>query len=159
MSLGYFQTFPFQFIFSDETVFEISVSRARRIRSSKCERVQESHMDLRKGYSVKVMIWGCISWRGLGRLAIVNGIMDSEKYIEVIQSHLLTQAAEWLPCGDWVFQQDGARCHTSRRTMQFFEELNIPIFSWTACAPDLNSIEIVRALLKEKVYKLGASSK
>ena len=100
LSFDHFQTFLFQFIFSDETVFEIRVSRARRVRRSEGERVQESHMDLRQRYSVKVMIWGCISWRGLRRLVIVNGIMDSEKYTEVTQSRLLTQAAEWFPCGD-----------------------------------------------------------
>ena len=105
------------------------------------------------------MVWGCMSWRGLGHLAIINGIMESDKYIQVIQIHLMPQAAEWYPSGDWIFQQDGAHCHTSKKTLQFFDDCEIPLFPWTANSPDLNPMENIWSLLKQRVYRLGASSK
>lgn len=108
---------------------------------------------------MKVLVWGAMSWRGLGKLAIVEGTMDSQRYINTLQTHLLSQAAMWFPSGDWQFQQDGARCHTSRATLKFLEDNNIPVLPWTANSPDMNPIEHVWALLKKRVYGIGAETK
>ena len=37
---------------------------------------------------VSVMIWGCITWNGVGTLCQVNGNINAEKYISVLDSQL-----------------------------------------------------------------------
>jgi hypothetical protein len=34
------------------------------------------------------MFWGCIIYHGVGTLKVVNGIMNSDKYIEVLDECL-----------------------------------------------------------------------
>lgn len=140
-------------------MIEIRPARSKRVRRSVDEPLQDCHFDLQQGYPSKIMIWACMSSRGLSKLCIVEGNMDSDKYINVMETHLLPQAAQWFPCGDWVYQQDGARCHTSRKTMNFFAENNVEVLPWCPNSPDLNPIENVWGLLKEKVHKKAARTK
>lgn len=105
------------------------------------------------------MVWGSMSWRGLGNLAVISGYMDSEKYVETLQRHLLPQASAWFPSADWCFQQDGARCHTSKKSMEFFLANDIPLLPWAPSSPDMNPIENIWALLKKRVYEMGSQSK
>lgn len=139
-------------------MIELAPARSRRVWRNSAEAANDRHFDLRRSYPPKVMIWGCMSRRGLGSLAIIRGSMDTTKYLETLNAHLLPQAAAWFSSGDWTFQQDGARCHTSLRARQYFEDLQIPLLPWTANSPDLNPIENIWALLKRKVYKRGADT-
>ncbi len=63
-----------------------------------------------------VMVWGCIgSDAGPGRLHFVDGtILNAVHYQQVLQESLLPSIAALLrPLGDFIFQQDGATCHTA----------------------------------------------
>lgn len=37
---------------------------------------------------LKIMVWGCISFYGVGDLAFVDGTMNSRRYIQVLEQHL-----------------------------------------------------------------------
>ncbi|GFV94509.1 hypothetical protein TNCV_3048021 [Trichonephila clavipes] len=43
-------------------------------------------------YPTKVMVWGCMSSRGVGRLHIVSGTVKAMDYIEILQNKLLPTA-------------------------------------------------------------------
>ena len=49
------------------------------------------------------MFWGSFTAKGLGRLIIIEGMMNSDKYKAILQSHLLTVLEKdlfvclWLP--------------------------------------------------------------
>lgn len=137
-------------------MIEVCPPRSSRVWRGAKGPITSRHHDLRRGYPIKVMLWGCMSSRGFGSVAVIHGSMNTEKYLEVMESHLLPQAAIWYPSGDWTFQQDGARCHTSNRARQYFDNMNIPLLPWTANSPDLNPIENIWSLLKKKVYRRGA---
>ena len=36
-----------------------------------------------------IMVWGCMGWNGVGELAEVEGKMDADWYVEILEDHLL----------------------------------------------------------------------
>jgi hypothetical protein len=52
------------------------------------------------------MIWGCITWYGVGTLCHVNGNINAEKYISVLDSQLWSVIARHFPDDSYVFQDD-----------------------------------------------------
>jgi hypothetical protein len=63
-----------------------------------------------------MMVWGCIEWNGVGVLSEVEGQMDAEQYVAILEQGLL-QITEnsGIPEGDIIFQPDNDPKHTSRR--------------------------------------------
>jgi hypothetical protein len=56
---------------------------------------------------------------------------------------------------DWTLQQDGATCHTSRKTKAYLLKKKIELLSpWPPNSPDMNPIENLWAILTEKVYQV-----
>ncbi len=49
-----------------------------------------------------LMVWGCISAYGMGSLHVLEGTMNAERYIKVLEQHMLTSIRR-------VFQQDNAK--------------------------------------------------
>jgi hypothetical protein len=62
------------------------------------------------------MIWGCIGWNGVGVLSEVEGQMDAEQYVAILEQGLLQiMENSGIPEGDIIFQPDNDPKHTSRR--------------------------------------------
>jgi transposase len=99
------------------------------------------------------MVWGCIASNGQCALTFVDGNVNSDKYINILHSTLLP-LLEDLPLSMWkkiVFQQDNARPHTARTTIDFLHTHHISVPYWPALSPDINPIENVWAIMKRKV--------
>ena len=54
--------------------------------------------------------------------------------------------------GGGILQQDGARPHTARLTMNFLAQNGINVLDWPAMSPDMSPIEHVWDDLKRRVY-------
>jgi hypothetical protein len=62
------------------------------------------------------MVWGCIEWNGVGVLSEVEGQMDAEQYVAILEQELLQIMEDsGIPEGDIIFQPDNDPKHTSRR--------------------------------------------
>jgi hypothetical protein len=62
------------------------------------------------------MVWGCIEWNGVGVLSEVEGQMDAEQYVAILEQGLLQIMEDSeIPEGDIIFQPDNDPKHTSRR--------------------------------------------
>jgi len=109
-------------------------------------------------FSAKIMCWGGVSTRFKSDLAIVEGSMDSNRYIETLKTHFLNKKSK-SAIKKMIFQQDGASCHTSKATRDFLASTGLTVLSWPANSPDLNPIENIWAILKQNVEKRGAKTK
>lgn len=63
-----------------------------------------------------LMVWGCIRRNEVGVLSEVEGRMDAEQYVAILEQGLLQSIKEsGIPEDNIIFQQDNDPKHTSRR--------------------------------------------
>src|SRR3979490_2197296 len=78
-----------------------------------------------------IMVWGCMGWNGVGKLAEIEGRMDAEQYVEILDDHLLPSIEEsGISEGDCIFQQDNDPKHASRKARNWMEENGITLLDW-----------------------------
>lgn len=106
------------------------------------------------------MVWGCMSAKGVGNLHFVDGIVNTDKYIGILQDHLLPSIPRLQTSyGEYTFQQDAAACHTSRKSKSWIATNNIPILDWPSSNPDLSPIETLWGRMKKELRKSPARTK
>lgn len=98
----------------------------------------------------KINVWGCFSWNGVGPIHRIDGILNKEKYVDILQKVLLPWAEENIPV-IWTYQQDNDPKHTARLTKSFYEENSMNVPEWPASSPDLNPIKHLRSDVKKAV--------
>lgn len=138
-------------LFSDESTFKQNDCAPRFVRRP----VDSSPLNPR--FTVKTvkhspgfMVWGCFGHMGPGTIKFLEKgqRMNSEVYISILNASL-TRDMEKFGCT--IFQQDNAPCHTSKRSLKWFSDKSIEILEWPGNSPDLNPIENLWQILKEKI--------
>lgn len=139
-------------IWSDETLVK-SRSDSRQIRYFARDQSdnQISVVNCQvQGGGFSLMLWGCFSYHAMGPLVVVDGSLTSSTYIDLLKDCLLPELNSCLT--PMAFQQDRAPAHSAKRTLKFFEDNNITLHPHPPQSPDLNPIENIWAILKQKLY-------
>lgn len=102
-------------------------------------------------HPTKFMVWSVMSVKGAGRLHVVEGNIKTDQYVHVLTTWLLPQVRDWFPEGNYSFMQDGAPCHTSKKSMEWLRQNRIPVFDWPGNSPDCNSIDTLWAIIKRRI--------
>jgi hypothetical protein len=70
------------------------------------------------------MIWGRLSFNGIGTLADIKGNINSQIYIDVLENNLWPVIARHFADNEYVFQDDNAPVHRARITENYKQENN-----------------------------------
>ena len=86
------------------------------------------------------MIWGYITWYGVGTLCKVDGNINAVKYRDILDNHLWPVLAHFAH-KSYRLQDDNAPVHRARIIEEFKRDNDIHGMTWPAHCPDLNIIE------------------
>ncbi|KAI4886606.1 hypothetical protein NFI96_000804 [Prochilodus magdalenae] len=139
-------------VFSDESRFCISFGdQGPRVWRRGGETYNHECVKRSVKFPQSVMVWGCMSARGVGKLCFLKKTVNAAVYQDVLETFLIPTVEEQFGEEDFIFQQDLAPAHAAKSTKDWFTKKQLEVLAWPANSPDLNVIENLWAIVKRKI--------
>ncbi len=139
-------------LWSDESKFEVLFGKlGRHVIRTKEDKDNPSCYQRSVLKPASLMVWGCMSACGMGSLHIWKGTINAERYIQVLEQHMLPSRRRLFQGRPCIFQHDNARPHTASITTSWLRRRRIQVLKWPACSPDLSPIENIWCIIKRKM--------
>ncbi|GFU82362.1 transposable element Tcb1 transposase, partial [Trichonephila clavipes] len=147
-------------IFSDESQFCISGNQnSAYVRRRTHEEFSPQCLKPTVKYPTKVMVWGCMSSHGVGRLHVVRGTVKAMDYIKILQNQLLPTARDLFGIQSWIFLEDNAPCHRAKVVQKWLKDHTVNRMNWPGQSPDLNPIKSLWFKMSYEISKKKPSNK
>ena len=143
-------------IYSDESYIEINMGCImNRIRRCSFQNPYAPKFTAKTSkHPLKVMIWGCFNRKGPGRIYVCKGNMNSDQYLTVMETKLLPSINDFGLQSNITHLDDSARPHRSKKIIDRHARNFLHKIDWPGNSPDLNPIENLWAILKQKLRKM-----
>ena len=92
------------------------------LRRNEGKKVTERHINQTVKHTQKKMLWGSFSFNGLGSLYPCSGIMNADKYIDVVNHKVMRNMQIAFPDCAGIFQHDLAACHSAKKMQKVLQK-------------------------------------